>query len=148
MTSHHNEEMIEVDDFVMLEKPRPNLPLRIKSKESIEVERVSPQMDCGVSIHPADNKGIIVKVVPPAEPVANKSREPVEIVLLIDVSYSMKSLAPVPPSSEGDKSEQKGFTVLDLTKHAAYTVAESLNEQDTLCIVTFSTNCKVKPLSY
>ncbi|KAF2467492.1 vWA-like protein [Lindgomyces ingoldianus] len=130
--------------FVVLERPTIDLPLRIKSKDNrIEIDDISPQIGCEVLIHYVDYDGIIVKVVPPMEPVVNQGRGPVEIVLLIDVSPSMNDLAPVPPRSEGDESEQKGFTVLDLTKHAAYTVTESLNEHDTLCIVTFSETCKV-----
>jgi hypothetical protein len=106
-------------------------------------ENALPQAACEVSVHRTDRDSLIVKVVPPAEPGANETRAPIELVLLIDVSGSMGNLAPVPPSGEGGESEQKGFTVLDLTKHAAYTIVESLNEHDTLCIVTFSTECKV-----
>ncbi|KAF2452330.1 Hh protein intein-like-domain-containing protein [Lineolata rhizophorae] len=100
-----------------------------------------PQIDCKISIYQVEDDGLIVKVVPPTKPLMNQSRGPVEIVLLIDVSGSMNDLAPVPPSSEGEESEQKGLTVLDLTRHVACTIAESLNEHDTLCIVTFSTDC-------
>ncbi|KAF1979385.1 hypothetical protein BU23DRAFT_642974 [Bimuria novae-zelandiae CBS 107.79] len=143
------------DDFVMLESST-CLPLHIKDAEkksnldtvipipnSEKTEDALPQIDCEVLIHRVEDDGLIVKVVPPTEPFMNQSRGPVEIVLLVDVSGSMNDLAPVPPSSEGEESEQKGFTVLDLTKHAACTIAESLSEHDTLCIVTFSTDCKV-----
>ncbi|KAF2183888.1 hypothetical protein K469DRAFT_689637 [Zopfia rhizophila CBS 207.26] len=143
------------DDFVMLESST-CLPLHIKDEErksnldtvmpipnSEKTEDALPQIDCEVLIHRVEDDGLIVKVVPPTEPFMNQSRGAVEIVLLIDVSGSMNDLAPVPPSSEGEESEQKGFTVLDLTKHAACTIAKSLNKHDTLCIVTFSTDCKV-----
>ena len=141
------------DDFVMLEslaslpieneeeKSNPDTAMPVPISEMTE-EDVLPQVDCDVSIHWVED-GLIVKVVPPTKPAINQSRGPVEIVLLIDVSGSMNDLAPVPPSSEGEESEQKGFTVLDLTKHAACTIAESLNEHDRLCVVTFSTDCKV-----
>lgn len=101
------------------------------------------QAACEVSVHRVDRDSLIVKVVPPAEPVANGTRAPIELLLLIDVSGSMDNLAPVPSSGEGEKSEQEGFTVLDLTKHAVYTIVESLNQHDTLCVITFSTDCKV-----
>jgi hypothetical protein len=117
------------------------MPTRVSEKT--EEGNTLRKTDCEVSIHRTEYDGLIVKVVPPTEPVADQRRGPVEIVLLIDVSLSMNELAPVPPS-EGEESEQKGFTVLDLTMHAACTIAESLNKHDTLCIVTFSTDCKVR----
>ena len=90
-----DDEIVEGHGFVVLEKSTTGLPLRIKSEEKrIEVEDVSPQIDCEVLIHYVDYDGSIVKVVPPTEPVANQSGGPVEIVLLIDVSFSMNELAP------------------------------------------------------
>jgi hypothetical protein len=136
-----NDEKKEKDDdydIIMPDHSPTHLALRIK-EDSVP----QPQFACKVSVHRVDRDGLIVKVVPPAEPVANETRGPMELVLLIDVSGSMNDLAPVPPSSEGEESEQKGFTVLDLTKHAACTLVESLNKYDTLCVVTFSTDCKV-----
>jgi hypothetical protein len=114
------------------------------SRRARNAELVVPrQTDCKVLIHRIEDDGMILKVVPPREPAPEQSRAPVEIVLLIDVSISMNDLAPVPPSGDGEEPEQKGFTVLDLTKHAACTIAASLSDNDTLCIVTFSTRCKV-----
>jgi hypothetical protein len=154
--NHEKSETDDGDNFVILEssiclplhikdekkKPSFDTVMAIANSEKKEKDTLS-QIDCEVSIHQVENDGLIVKVIPPTEPPINQSRGPVEIVLLIDVSGSMDHLAPVPPSSEGKESEQKGFTVLDLTKHAACTLIESLNEHDTLCIVTFSTDCKV-----
>jgi hypothetical protein len=127
------------DDYeiIMLDQSPTQLALLIK-----EDAMPQPQVACKVSVHRVDHDGLIVKVVPPAEPVANETYSLMELVLLIDVSASMNDLAPVPPGGEGEESEQKGFTVLDLTKHAACTLVKSLNEHDTLCVVTFSTNCK------
>jgi hypothetical protein len=134
-----NDEKNEKDDdyeIIMPDQGPTRLPFRSK-------EDAVPQVACEVSVHRVDHDGLIVKVVPPAEPITNETRGPIELVLLIDVSKSMNDLAPVPPSGEGEQSEQKGFTILDLTKHAACTIIESLNKPDTLCVVTFSTTCKV-----
>jgi hypothetical protein len=135
-----NDEKNEKDDdyeIIMPDQGPTRLSFRPKEDAVLQVA-------CEVSVHRVDREGLIVKVVPPAEPIANEARGPIELVLLIDVSASMNDLAPVPPSGEGDEEEeQKGFTILDLTKHAACTIIESLNEHDTLCVVTFSTTCKV-----
>jgi hypothetical protein len=146
------------NNFIVLEKQPKRLSLCIKDEnkseedtvmftpipEKAEEEVALQQTNCEVSIYWPKYNSLIIKVVPPTEPVANQRHRPVEIVLLIDVSFSMNELAPVPPSGEGEQSEQIGFTVLDLTKHAACTIAEGINEHDTLCIVTFSTVCRVR----
>ena len=47
------------------------------------------------------------------------------------------------PSAGGIK-EHTGLSILDLTKHAARTIIETLNEGDRLGIVTFGFNAKVE----
>lgn len=97
------------------------------------------------------HNGILVKVMPPDEPrpalMASKSHVPCNIVLVIDVSGSMGVEAPVP----GDKDhpeERNGLSVLDLVKHAARTILETLDANDQLGIVTFSDDVKiVQPLT-
>ncbi|KAK1754165.1 hint-domain-containing protein [Echria macrotheca] len=82
--------------------------------------------------------GLLVKIRPPSEPLdPNLVHVPCDIVLVIDVSASMSDEAPV-PSGPGESKERNGLSVLDLTKHAARTVMEPLNERDRLGIVTFS----------
>ena len=61
-------------------------------------------------------------------------------MLVIDVSGSMAAPAPVPGEED---SENTGLSVLDLTKHAARTIIETMNEGDRLGIVTFSSKAKV-----
>ncbi|KAL2172696.1 hypothetical protein VTG60DRAFT_4142 [Thermothelomyces hinnuleus] len=99
-----------------------------------------------VQLHPfkSDDQrgGLIVKVQPPKEP-ANRELHhvPCDIVLCIDVSRSMNAAAPAPATSDGDQ-EYTGLTVLDLVKHAARTILETLDERDRLGIVTFSTEAQ------
>jgi len=50
--------------------------------------------------------------------------------------------APVPTANQSEL-ERNGLTVLDLTKHAALTILESLDENDRLGVVTFSDTADV-----
>jgi Mg-chelatase subunit ChlD len=54
----------------------------------------------------------------------------------------MNDEAPVPTQDPTEK-ERNGLTVLDLTKHAALTTLESLDDNDCLGIVTFSDEGKI-----
>lgn len=90
--------------------------------------------------HIPSKDGVVVKIQPPRAPVKPISHVACDVVLVIDVSGSMCSAAPVP--GEGT-SEDTGLSVLDLTKHAAFTIIETMDERDRLGIVTFETESKV-----
>ena len=91
-----------------------------------------------VELHPVPSgDGVIVKIQPPREPSIPQDHIPCDIVLVIDVSGSMTADAPV-PTKPGEEVERSGLSVLDLTKHAARTIVETLNENDRLAIVTFA----------
>lgn len=114
--------------------------LPIQKKAALVYSNSLPELE----IHPfPSNDGLIVKVKPPRQPV-DLSLEHVacDIVLVIDVSGSMDCEAPV-PGDAGNTGERYGLTVLDLTKHAAKTILETLNEKDRLGIVTFAGDAKV-----
>ncbi|KAI0105111.1 U-box domain-containing protein [Nemania sp. FL0031] len=98
-----------------------------------------------VTIHPLMSKdGVLVKVQPPVKPRDHTiDHIPCDIVLVIDVSWSMNDPAPAPINSNRRDKENFGMTVLDLTKHAARTIVSTLNEGDRLGIVTFSKKAKV-----
>jgi len=93
-----------------------------------------------VEIHPFPSRdGLLVKILPPQQPSnPNLDHVPVDIVLCIDVSGSMNDDAKVP----GEK-ESNGLCILDLAKHAARTILETLNQNDRLGIVTFTNWAKV-----
>lgn len=75
----------------------------------------------------------------PSKPIAHV---PCDIVLVIDVSGSMGSNAPI-PANPGEKSENYGLSVLDLVKHASKTILKTLDEGDRLGIVTFASRINV-----
>ncbi|RKL45087.1 hypothetical protein BFJ72_g3737 [Fusarium proliferatum] len=114
-------------------------------KEDPEKDQVQPigtisDKDAILRLEPVPNrKGLLVKIEPPKEPSVKIPHVPCDIVLVIDVSGSMVSAAPVP----GESDESNGLSVLDLTKHAALTIIESMNENDRLGIVTFASKAKV-----
>ena len=66
----------------------------------------------------------------------NEIRPPADIVLCIDVSYSMFDEATLKGNS--NETVSHGFSVLSLTITAAKTILHSLNENDNLSIVTYS----------
>lgn len=90
--------------------------------------------------HVAAQDGLLVKVQPPRAPTQDIHHVPCDIVLVIDISGSMGSAAPVPGE---DTSEDTGLSVLDLTKHAAFTIIETMDERDRLGIVTFGTKSRI-----
>jgi hypothetical protein len=116
-----------------------------KPQETSEKEQVQPigtisDKDAILRLEPVPNrKGLLIKIEPPKEPSVKITHVPCDIVLVIDVSGSMVSAAPVP----GESDESNGLSVLDLTKHAALTIIESMNENDRLGIVTFASKAKV-----
>jgi hypothetical protein len=96
-----------------------------------------------VDIHTEpERKGVIISVQPPREPRSSIEHVPCDIVLVIDVSGSMSAEAPAPTADPSER-ERNGLTVLDLTKHAARTILETLDGNDRLGLVTFSTEAKV-----
>ncbi|OLN97893.1 hypothetical protein CCHL11_02598 [Colletotrichum chlorophyti] len=102
-----------------------------------------PTDDVDLSLHPLSSQdGLIVKITPPREPANPTAHAPCDIVLVIDVSGSMGCDAPV-PTNPGEETENYGLSVLDLVKHAARTILETLDDGDRLGIVTFASKAKV-----
>jgi hypothetical protein len=94
-----------------------------------------------VQVHPLPSRdALLVKIQPPTAPARQIHHVPCDIVLVIDVSGSMGIRADV-PGEEPDESP--GLSVLDLTKHAALTIIETLDDGDRLGIVTFGSKSTV-----
>lgn len=86
---------------------------------------------------------MIVSVQPPKLPETGLDRVHTDIVLVIDVSVSMAESAPLPDVADESAREATGLSILDLTKHAARTVLNTLKDGDRLAIVTFSEDAEV-----
>ncbi|KAL7802276.1 hint domain-containing protein [Trichoderma aethiopicum] len=100
----------------------------------------SPSGPVDLQLHHIPSKeALLIKIQPPKEPAKPVSHVACDIVLVIDVSGSMCAAAPIP----GEGGEETGLSVLDLTKHAAFTIIETMDERDRLGIVTFETESKV-----
>lgn len=128
------------EDFTMVDKPRmANLPMRPRSPQ--------PGDRANVEIHPIRScDDFIVSIQPPVVPERGIKRASCDIVLVIDVSASMRSPAPLPDVEDPNEKEAGGLSVLDLTKHAARTILETLNAGDRLGIVTFAEDATVRRL--
>ncbi|KAI9151606.1 Inter-alpha-trypsin inhibitor heavy chain H3 [Paramyrothecium foliicola] len=93
----------------------------------------------GLHLHPLPAQdALLVKIQPPRAPAppadgSATAHVPCDIVLVIDVSGSMSAAANVP----GEEDEATGLSVLDLVKHAAKTIVETMDPRDRLGIVTF-----------
>lgn len=72
---------------------------------------------------------------------SKEKRTSVNLSLIIDVSGSMGSRAEI-KNDKGNK-EFDGFTLMDLTKHAAKTVILSMSENDQLSIISFSSSASI-----
>jgi len=97
-----------------------------------------------LELHPLPEKdGIIISINPPKEPKQSIHHVPCDIVLVIDVSGSMNAAAPTPATESSKEQEDVGLSVLDLVKHSARTIVETLNDQDRLGIVTYSSSANV-----
>ena len=127
---------VDSDDFALIEKPQ-ELALRPRTRSQTEDQT-------SVDIHPLrEGDAFIVSVQPPNTP-NGLERATCDIVLVIDVSGSMASAAPLPEGVDKNDKEAAGLSVLDLVKHAAKTILETLGPDDRLGIVTFSDDATVR----
>ena len=67
-------------------------------------------------------------------PKENTTYKPKDILLLIDISGSMSENVTI------GNSENHGFSILDIVKHAAHVVIEMTNENDRICVMTFESD--------
>lgn len=116
--------------------------LPIRQRESLPADSLS------VKLTPLrSEERLLVSVKPPQLPHNGLNRVHCDIVLVIDVSGSMASPAPLPDVTDQSEKEAGGLSILDLTKHAARTILETMKDGDRLGIVTFSNDSTVSPPS-
>ena len=93
---------------------------------------------------PAPADKVLVHIA--IEPVSGTDgvRQPLTAVIVLDASGSMGTSLPNPTGEKGVKL----FTRLDLAKHVCTTTAHMMGDEDTLCIIRFSTAATVvlKPI--
>lgn len=118
-------------------------------------QKKSDPTSVGLDIHRSqDSDGVIVSVRSPKDAPASlgeRKRLPVDIVLVIDVSWSMEDFVdcPVETGTQSAPGDQPGdepsyrHSVLDLVKNAALAIIENLDEQDRIGIVTFGYDAEV-----
>ncbi|KAK4099445.1 hypothetical protein N658DRAFT_429985 [Parathielavia hyrcaniae] len=120
--------------------PETSLELPIPPKEQSKAPLIHIYPSAGED----DLGGVIIKVQPPREPKdTNLHHVPCDLVLSIDVSGSMRAAATVPSQPGDQEQEETGLSVLDLAKHAARTIMETLDANDRLGIVTFAGRSEV-----
>ena len=107
--------------------------LKVESRvsEEVMVPFISALDQIKLNSYYLDNTLFINIDVPTVE-----QRPPVDIVLCIDVSYSMFDEATL--KGDSDETIGHGFSVLSLTVSAAKTILHSLNGEDNVSIVTYS----------
>ncbi|KAK5344203.1 hypothetical protein LTR61_012024, partial [Exophiala xenobiotica] len=109
-----------------------NLPIR-----SLEHDKLIGE------IHPVPDRDAFIVSIQSPQASEHLKRATCDIVLVVDVSGSMSSAAPLPEAEDEDEKEAAGLSVLDLVKHAARAILETLGPGDRLGIVTFSDDAKI-----
>ena len=74
-------------------------------------------------------------------PEEGTKRTPVDVCCVVDISGSMSTTATF--QNEKGETESHGLTILDIVKHAVNTIIQTLEENDRLSIVTYSTSASV-----
>ena len=84
----------------------------------------------------------MVSIEPPKTLGGDGERNPIMVSLVIDISYSMDNPVSVENVDTGIK-ESNGMTILDIVKHAAITVINSLTDTDYASVIVYSSTATV-----
>lgn len=107
------------------------------SASSAFIEEKNPISLKMCAYNKSDNEKLVKITI---NPISGTSPVPMDIVVVIDISGSMDSLAYI---EQDGKQVNVGLTILDITKHAIKTVIESMKDNDRISIVSFSDSSTV-----
>ena len=142
-TSPVSREPLQISDL------RPNLALKAviekliakkqagESKTPVPAPRPAPEIKPNLSVFTKDNL-LKIQVLYPETSLGSR-RMPTDLILNVDLSYSMDTAA-----SKKDDVEAQMFSILALVKHSMKTIIKGLNENDHLGIISFANNSKVE----
>ena len=127
---------------------RPNLALKAiieklinkrvgESKTPVPVPRPAPEIKPNLSVFTKDNLLKIQALYPEAS--LGSRRMPTDLILNVDLSYSMDTAA-----SKKNDVEAQMFSILALVKHSMKTIIKGLNQNDYLGIISFANASKIE----
>lgn len=144
-TSPVSRQPLELSDL------RPNLALRAviekltlppsqrsESKTPVPVPRRAPEINPDLAVFTKDNL-LKVQVLYTDKSLGFSRRMPTDLILNVDLSYSMDTAA-----SKKDDVEAQMFSILALVKHSMKTIIKGLNQNDHLGIISFANSSKVE----
>ena len=113
-------------------------PLKMK-QQNIDINKKTKikSFKSEVIDDPNDKEKVFVNVS--LEPEKVESRKPLVLIAMIDVSGSMR----VSSSKDLKGGEDAGISRLGLVKHALKTVVSTLNKEDKMSLITFSSKAKM-----
>jgi hypothetical protein len=120
---------VNVDNINLAGQKALNGSKSSESKNNLQVEVIS-------------NNGMSLISVNPPNKLKKINRTPSNVCCIIDVSGSMSDEAKI--QTDAGKNEGFGLSILDLVKHAVRTVISSLGDDDSLSLVSFSTQAKIE----
>ncbi|KAK5091092.1 hypothetical protein LTR05_001272 [Lithohypha guttulata] len=133
----HTESETEDDGFELLDA---DLATRLKIDSNFNCD----PLDLKIDLQPTGAAGeMLLSISPPRKPYDGREHTSCDIVLVIDISASMNTLAELPDQHDMEQKERSGLSILDLVKHASRTILEKLNDRDRLAVVTFSTTATI-----
>ena len=114
-------------------------PLNVENAQKIDKNSKTQikSFNAEVIDDPSDSKNVFVNLS--IEPEKVDSRKPLVLICMIDVSGSMQ----VSASQDMKGGENVSFSRLALVKHALKTIASTLNKDDKMSLITFSSNAKL-----
>ncbi len=107
---------------------------------------INPDIDrpdsFSLKLHPLPGEeGVIVSIYPPKEPLNNERHVPCNLCLVIDISGSMGAEASI--KNEEGREQHTGLTILGLVKHAVRAIIKSMDDNDYLSVIVFSSKARV-----